>query len=196
MQETPQQYAERILGYQQGQDTLSIMSAVPKKLIRLLKGQSKAAQRKRPEPDRWSIAEILAHLADAELAFSWRIRLMLGANGTVVQAYDQDAWAAYSNYPKQDPKLSLEAYRIQRERNIQLLRLIPKEMWENFGMHEERGRESITRLTEMMAGHDINHLMQVEGMAKALEKRAVGGKRKETRGKNKRSGVRGRRSGG
>ncbi|RPH38274.1 DinB family protein [bacterium] len=176
MQETPQQYTERILGYQQGQQPLSVMALTPKKLARLLKGKSRAALNKRPEPDKWSIAEVLAHLADAELAFSWRIRLTLGANGTLVQAYDQDAWAAYSNYPKHDPKLSLDAYRIQRERNVQLLRLIPKEMWENFGMHEERGKESVTRLTEMMAGHDINHLRQVEGMAKSKKKRTSGSK--------------------
>ena len=186
MQETPQQYTDRILSYQQGQKPLKVMAATPEKLVRLLRGQTKAVLRKRPDPDKWSIAEVLGHLADAELAFSWRIRLMLGANGTMVQAYDQDAWAAYSNYPKHDPHLSLDAFRIQRERNVQLLRLIPPEMWENFGMHEERGREDITRLTEMMAGHDINHLRQVEGMMKATKMKAGGAKKHEARGKKRR----------
>jgi len=181
MQETPQQYTDRILSYQQGQEPLSILASAPKKLGRLLKGKSRAALVKRAQPDKWSIAEVLAHLADAELAVSWRIRLILGANGTTVRAYDQDAWAAYSNYPRHNPKLSLDAYRIQRERNVQLLRLIPKEMWENFGMHEERGRETITRMTEMMAGHDINHLKQVEEMVQAFKKRAGRSKKKEAR---------------
>ena len=181
MQETPQQYTDRILGYQQGQEPLSVMATTPKKLGRLLQGKSRGALNKRPEPDKWSIGEILAHLADAELAFSWRIRLMLEKNGTAVQAYNQDAWAAYSNYPKQDPRLSLDAFRLQRERNIQLLRLISREMWENYGIHEERGKESVARLTEMMAGHDINHVSQVEELLKAPIKKATGRKRKEAR---------------
>lgn len=185
MQETPQQYTDRILSYQQGQDPLSVMAATPKKLVRLLKGKSRAALTRRVEPDKWSVAEVLAHLADAELAFSWRIRLMLGANGTLVQAYDQDAWAAYSNYPKHDPQLSLDAYRTQRERNVQLLRLIPKEMWDNYGMHEERGKETITRLTEMMAGHDVNHVRQVEEMAKAMKAKPGGSQKSEARSQKK-----------
>ncbi len=186
MQETPQEYTDRILSYQQGQEPLAVMASTPKKLVHLLEGKSRSILVKRTDPAKWSVGEVLAHLADAELAFSWRIRLMLGANGTMVQAYDQDAWASYSNYPKHDPMLSLDAYRIQRQRNIQLLRLIPKEMWENYGMHEERGRESVLRLTEMMAGHDINHLRQVEEMAKASERKPRRSQKKRTGGRKKR----------
>ncbi len=167
MHETPEQYTERILRYQQGQKPLAVMAATPRKLLLLLKGKRRAALTKRAEPDKWSVGEVLAHLADAELAFSWRIRLMLGANGTTVQAYDQDVWCAFSSYPKHDPKMSLDAFRILRERNVHLLRLIPKEMWKNYGMHEERGKETVARLTEMMAGHDINHVRQLEGMLKS-----------------------------
>lgn len=186
MHETPQQYTDRILSYQQGEDPLSIMAATPKKLVRLLKGISRKAMYKRPAPDRWSVGEILAHLADAEISYAWRIRQMLAANGTLVQAYDQDAWARIFDYPKHDPNLSLDAYRIQRERNVQLLRQVPREMWENFGMHEERGKETVTRLTEMVAGHDINHVRQIEEMAKALKKKPGGSKVQEARSKKKR----------
>ena len=188
MQETPQQYTDRILSYQQGQDPLSVMAATPKKLVRLLKGVSRKTMFRRPAPDKWSIGEILAHLADAETSYAWRIRQMLAANGTLVQAYDQDTWARIFEYPKQDPNLSLEGYRIQRERNVALLRAVPKEMWENFGMHEERGRETITRLTEMVAGHDINHVRQIEDMAKALKPKPRRSLRSEARSqKRKRS---------
>jgi hypothetical protein len=188
MQETPQQYTDRILSYQEGQDPLSVMAATPKKLVKLLKGISRAALSRRPAADKWSLSEILAHLADAEVSYSWRIRSILAASGRVVQAYDQDTWARLFNYQKQDPRLSLDGYRIERERNVQLLRMTPKEMWENFGMHEERGKETITRLTEMIAGHDVNHLRQIEAMAKALKsgsKRSVNpGKKRKGRKKN------------
>jgi len=161
MQETPQQYTERILSYQQGVAPMKTLASSPGKMSKLLKGVAKKKLSKRPEPDKWSVTEILAHLADAEMVFGFRMRLILGANGTTVQAFDQDVWSGFSHYPKQDPKLSFEAYRIQRERNIRLLRLIPREMWDNYGMHTERGKETVTRVTEMMAGHDINHLMQI-----------------------------------
>jgi hypothetical protein len=62
--------------------------------------------------------------------------------------------------------LSLEAYRVTRERTLRLLKSIPRGMWANFGMHSERGKETVTRVTEMMAGHDINHLEQIRRILK------------------------------
>ncbi len=162
MQETPQEYTARILSYQQGSDAMKLLASSPGKIGKLLKGATKKALSKRPEPDKWSVAELLGHLADAELVYGFRMRLILGANGTPVQAYDQDRWLGFSQYGKQDPWLSYEAYRIQRERNLRLLRLLPPEMLEYFGMHEERGKETVARLTAMIAGHDINHMRQIE----------------------------------
>lgn len=170
MQETPQEYTQRLLGYVAGKKPLAIMAATPKKLARLLKGRSRAALSKRPAPDKWSVAEILAHMADAELSIGFRMRLTLGASGTPIKAFDQDVWAQFSQYQKHDPMLSLEAYRVLRERNVRLLRMIPKEMWDNFGMHEERGRETVARISEMAAGHDLNHVRQIESILKPSRK--------------------------
>ncbi len=162
MQETPQEYTARMLSYQQGSDPMKLLAVSPRKIGRLLKGVTRKALSKRPQADKWSVAELLGHLADAELVYGFRMRLILGANGTPVQAFDQDKWLGFSQYGKQDPWLSFEAYRVQRERNLRLLRLLPPEMLEYFGMHEERGKESVARLTEMIAGHDINHMRQIE----------------------------------
>ena len=90
MKETPQQYTQRILSHAQGQEPLKIQAATPKKLQRLLSRATASKLRKRPAPDKWSIAEIVVHLADAEIAGSWRMRLILGAPGTPVSAFDQD----------------------------------------------------------------------------------------------------------
>ena len=166
MQETPQQYIARILGYQQGKKPLQVQRGTVKKIERLIKGVSRKKLMTRPEPGKWSIGEILAHLADAELVGSFRIRLTLGANGTPIQAFDQDVWADTFDYRKRDPKKSLEVFRTLREANLALLRSIPKSLWDNYGMHSERGKETVIRITEMYAGHDINHLMQIERIAK------------------------------
>jgi hypothetical protein len=171
MHETPQQYTERILTYQRGSVPLDVLESTPRKLAKLLRAVPKRKLAKRPAPDRWSVAEILAHLADSELVFGFRLRLTIGSNGTPIQAFDQDVWSEFSRYPTQNPGESFDAYRVLRKRNIALLRTIPKELWENFGMHTERGKETVTRMTEMMAGHDINHATQIEAMLKRGQSR-------------------------
>ena len=170
MQETPQQYTERVLGYLHGKKTLAVLAATPKHLAALLKGVRGTRLTKRPAPERWSVAEILGHIADTETVQSFRLRLILGSNGTPIQGFDQDVWAGYSHYAKQDPALSLLAFRATRERNLWLLKQIPREMWDNYGMHSERGKETVTRVTEMMAGHDLNHLIQIRAILRPLKR--------------------------
>jgi uncharacterized damage-inducible protein DinB len=167
MQETPQQYTERILSYINGKHPLRTQQDTPKKLQKLIKPLNKKQLTTRPEPGKWSIAEILAHLADVELVAGWRMRSILGSNGIRIQAFDQDAWAETLGYAKRDSKSSLETFRVLREANLALLKSLPKNLWENYGMHEERGKESVSRIVHMLAGHDLNHMAQMERIAKA-----------------------------
>jgi hypothetical protein len=162
MKETVQEYVQRIQGKLAGQDPLKVQSTTAKKLARLIKGATPAKLRKRPAPEKWSPAEIIAHLADAEIVVSWRVRSILGAPGTPIQAFDQDAWLAAGQYGKRDARKSLEQFRVLRETNLALYKMLAPEQWKHYGMHAERGEESIERIVHMMAGHDINHLEQVE----------------------------------
>jgi uncharacterized damage-inducible protein DinB len=167
MQETPQQYIQRILGYIDGKDPLRVQQETPKKLQTLIKPLSKKQLMQPPEPGKWSIAEILAHLSDAELVGGWRMRLIVGHNGVPIQAFDQNVWAETFAYARRDPAASLETFRVLRESNLAMLGSLPKNLWENYGMHEERGKETITHIVRMFAGHDLNHLSQVESIGKA-----------------------------
>jgi len=162
MRETPQQYTERIVGYVEGKQPLAVQAATPKKIERLIKGVSTAALRKRPAPDKWSVSEILAHLADAEIVGAFRLRLILGSPGTPVVAYDQDTWVESGHYEKRDPRKSFEQFRVIREGNLALLKSLQPGQWQHYGMHSERGKESIEHIARMFAGHDINHLRQIE----------------------------------
>ena len=90
MQETPRQYIQRLLGYQRGRAPMSVFSSSPQKIAVLIRGVSKKKLMTRQEPGRWSVAEILAHLADAELVSGFRMRLILGSNQTPIQSFDQD----------------------------------------------------------------------------------------------------------
>jgi uncharacterized damage-inducible protein DinB len=172
MQETPQQYTQRILGYSEGKQPLRVQQATARKLSELTRGLNKKQLTRRPAPGKWSIAEILAHLADAEIVIAWRMRLILGTNGTPIQAFDQDVWAETFNYGKRDPRTSLETFRVLRENNLALLKSIPKHLWDNYGMHAERGKESVAHVVKMIAGHDLNHLRQVERIAKERRRKS------------------------
>jgi hypothetical protein len=161
MQETAQQYTQRILGYLEGKNLMDVLAATPRELARLVKGVSRKKLSQRPGPDKWSVTEILAHLADSELVYGYRIRIILEAGTPPIQSTDQDKWARFSDYENHDPALSVESIRIERERLVRLLRSLPRESWDLSGMHSERGKETVTRVAEMLAGHDINHMMQI-----------------------------------
>jgi len=166
MQETVQEYTKRLLSYGEGSDPLRLQQAAPGKLALLLKGKTGRQLMRRPAADKWSVAEIVAHLADAELAISWRIRQVLSKNAVPIQAYDQDVWAKTFDYAHRDPRQSLANFRTLREANVALLKSVPRKLWDNYGVHEERGNESISHIVRMVAGHDLNHLQQVQRILK------------------------------
>ena len=171
MPETAQEYTQRILGHVDGQDALKVQRATAGKLKKAIHGLTPKQLKSRPAPQKWSVAEILAHLADAEVVASWRMRFVIGANGTVIEPFDQDVWAAAFQYGKRDAKQSLEVFRVLRENNLAMLKSLPRETWENFGMHAERGKETIAHVVRMFAGHDTNHVKQIEGIVAQLKKK-------------------------
>jgi hypothetical protein len=162
MKETPQEYIERITNHVQGKHPLQVQAATAKKLERLIKSATASKLRKRPAPDKWSVNEILAHFAETEIVGSFRMRMILGAPGTPIPAFDQDAWVISGHYEKRDPRKSLEQFRVLREANLALLKSLKSEQWKHYGVHSERGQETIERIVTMFAGHDLNHLGQIE----------------------------------
>jgi len=178
MQETAQQYIQRILSHVEGQDALKVQRATAAKLKKLTAGLTPKQLRWKPEPGKWSIAEILAHLADVEIAASWRMRLIIGASGTTTQPFDQDVWASIFQYNQRDAKQSLEVFRVLRENNLAMLKALPRESWDSYGMHLERGKETIAHLARMFAGHDTNHMLQIERIVSQLKTKTKTKKRK------------------
>jgi len=162
MIETAQQYIQRITAHVEGKQPLAVQAATAKKLEQLIKGLRMSKLRKRPAADRWSASEIVAHLADAEIVTGFRMRLILGAPGSPIAAYDQDSWVTSGHYEKRDPRKSVEQFRVAREANLALLESLTLEQWKQHGMHSERGQETIEQIVRMTAGHDINHLQQIE----------------------------------
>ena len=174
MAETTQQYVQRILGNLDGKDPVKIQKSTAKRLHKIIRPLSKKELKRRPAPGKWSIAEILAHLADAELVAGWRLRSILSTDGVAIQAFDQEAWAKTFSYADRQAVESLRAFKLLRELNLALLKSVPRKLWENHGMHAERGKETVTHIATLYAGHDVNHVRQVEQIAKPKKGKKAG----------------------
>ena len=118
--------------------------------------------RRKPSPEKWSVLEILAHLAEDELTSSWRYRQMIEHSGLSLMGFDQDKWAALGDYRSWDAREALEMFRLLREANLRLLRRLTSKEWEAEGHHMERGRVTVRDLARHMAAHDVNHILQIE----------------------------------
>jgi len=164
--EAADRYRAKILSFQVGADFLALQAAAPERLAALTGGLSADELARRPAPDKWSIQEIAAHLADDELVGAYRLRMILSSPGTAIQAFDQDIWARTGRYASTDTKASVEMFRILRQANLALLRSLTPAEWELSGIHAERGAESIRDIAMYYAGHDLNHFEQIESMRK------------------------------
>jgi DinB superfamily len=162
MAETFVEYAQRLRGYVGSKDPLQSMQETPGTLTALVEGASQEIVSVRPAPGKWSVAEIVAHLADAELVSGFRYRAIAGADdGVPIAAYDQDRWAHAGNYRAVPLEASLKSFLALREMNLRFLKSLPEPAWNKFGMHSERGRERLRDLVQLVAGHDLNHLAQI-----------------------------------
>ena len=157
-------YKARILALQAGADFLTLLAAAPAKLASLVAGLSAEQLAHRPGPAKWSIQEIVAHLAEDELVGGYRLRMILSSPGTAIQAFDQDVWARTGRYHTRDVSASLELFRVLREANLALLHSLSAEEWEMFGVHSERGVESVRDIAMYFAGHDLNHFQQIDAI--------------------------------
>src|ERR1700683_833445 len=113
-------------------------------------------------PGKWSPREIACHLADWELAFSFRLRQSLAGDRHVMQPFDQDRWAA--NYAAYDANAALAVFSAVRGWNVALIRSLTPEAFARKVSHPERGEMTFQTIVETMGGHDLNHLQQMEGV--------------------------------
>jgi hypothetical protein len=162
MAETFAEYAQRIRGYLGTKEPVRSMQETPAVLTHLLQGVAEAVWSKAPAPGKWSIGEIVAHLVDTELAAGFRYRAIAGADdGVPIAGYDQDRWAAAGNYASARLEDSVKSFLALREINLRFLSMLPASAWDKYGMHSERGRESLRDLVTLVAGHDLNHVGQI-----------------------------------
>ncbi len=161
----PQGYQRELLALLGGQDPVDVLAQTVTAVHKHTAGLPDEVLRRRPEPAEWSVAELLGHLFDGELAFAWRSRMILGQDRPPLTGYDQDAWAAL---PRPGFGDLLNGFHALRLANLVLVRQIPAQLWDRVGVHSERGETSFRLLVETTAGHDRAHLAQLEKTVAAV----------------------------
>jgi len=121
-------------------------------------------------PDKWSIRQIVAHLADAEMVGAHRFRQVVAEDNPTLIAWDQDAWTRNLDYARRKPKTSLETFRRIRSENYELLKDLPAESFARTGNHTENGSMTLRQLLEGYAGHAESHARQLQAIRDEYQK--------------------------
>ena len=144
--------------YVKGRDPIATLRATPEKLAQLAAAPSRPA-----EPGKWDIREVTCHLADCEITFGFRLRQAVAEDHHVIQPFDQDRWAAvYSAYGL---KAALDVFSSLRGWNLTFIQALTPDAVAKPVTHPERGTMTVQTILETMAGHDLNHLRQIEALA-------------------------------
>src|SRR5579862_4154928 len=112
-------------------------------------------------PGKWSIRQIIAHLADSELVCAHRMRQIIAEENATLIAFDQEAWTRNLDYARRKPKQSLETFRRLRAENYELLKGLPDETYARTGNHSERGPITLRFQVELLAQHAESHAQQM-----------------------------------
>jgi len=146
-----------------GQEPIPVLTSTAARLYELTASLSGAQIDRAPAADKWSIREIAAHLADCEIVFSFRLRQTLSQKHALICPFDQEAWA--TRYAAYDLDSALSLFKAARNWNLRLLTSVTEEDRHRPTTHPERGTMTFWTIVETMAGHDINHLQQIERLA-------------------------------
>lgn len=119
---------------------------------------------RKPAPGKWSIRQLAAHLADAEIVGAARLRTAAAQPGSAIKAYDQDAWANRLGYEQQAPEQMAKLFRLLRKTTGVVLRALPDAAWENKAVHEERGEMSLADMVKLYAEHAEHHAGQIQAL--------------------------------
>ena len=152
-------------------DPLQVLAITPKRLAELSASLGESGMGRSLAPGKWTAREILSHLADCEVAFAFRLRQTLAEDFHVMQPFDQDKWAG--TYAAYEAPEALSAFSALRRWNVRLIGSLSPAAFAKPVNHPERGDMTFQTIVETMAGHDINHLKQLEALAANRSPRAV-----------------------
>lgn len=155
-------YVRALLEILGDREPLAVLAELPGWLERRLEPVAESALRRPEAEGKWSALDVVQHLADSDLVFGFRMRMILTEDRPALQGYDQDRWATTLRYRDVPPAEALAQLGVLRAANLRVLRQLGPADWERVGMHAERGAESLGHLTKLMAAHDLVHRRQID----------------------------------
>jgi len=156
------EYTKALLELLGERDPLQVLRETPAAIRAILDGVPADLTMTPEAPGKWSIAMVAQHLADSELVWGWRVRLILAHDRPAISGYDQDAWAARLRYAEAPLEPALADFEAARGANLRLLARVPESDRDRTGLHAERGEESVAHMIRLSAGHDVLHIRQIE----------------------------------
>ena len=163
--ENARTYVAAVLDLVGNRDPLDVLRATPAALERTVNTLSPEQIRKPEAPGKWAIRDVLQHIADSELVWAYRVRLVLAQERPALTGYDQDLWSQRLAYDKANPREAIDEFQILRRANLRLIERASPADLKRVGVHAERGDESLEHMIRLYAGHDLLHLRQIERIA-------------------------------
>lgn len=152
---------------------IEIFAAAPERISRAVEGLSVYEMQAQPLAGKWSIQQIVAHLADAEIMGAARIRQTFAEPGAQFAVYDQDRWASEFDYQNFDHKTFYSYLMLFDSLRLATCKIFQKARdtdWQKAGSHPDWGPLTLRQLLELYADHGERHLAQI------LERRKLLGK--------------------
>lgn len=139
-------------------------------LAKAIQGFPREMWQWKPAADRWSVHEIIVHLADSEANGYVRARRFLAEPGKEVMAYEQDDWARHLNYHEQNPDEAVELFRLLRSTTWKLIQDAPEEVWSRTVGHPEYGSVTFDQWLDTYEAHVPGHIRQMQANYEAWQK--------------------------
>ena len=166
--EEAEAYIKAILDMLGERDPKMVLEAMPEELEAAAAGLNDE-QLHRPEaPGKWSVVAVIQHMADSEVVWANRLRMIVAHDRPEITGYDQDAWADKLKYNETNLRDALMLFSVLRAANLRLIKSLDGNQLKRVGLHSERGEESVEHMIKLYAGHDLVHLAQIERIKKGL----------------------------
>ena len=149
--------------YLRNRDPRQVIAETSQRLADLMQRLGPSGLERSLAPGKWPARAIICHLADCEAAFAFRLRQAQAETYYTIQPFDQDAWA--KPYPSLPARAAWEAFSAMRRWNMAFLDTVSPAGFSKKLAHPERGEMTFQTVVETMAGHDLNHLRQIETIA-------------------------------